>query len=162
MKFNTDNLYDFSHLKFKYGGNSDELDIALEAFFKIFENDGAMITRKLEEATRAEIKRKSKLALSQTKEFSKKEIELQVEENHIPPVTETEKKMTSENWYEMKYRAQGILVLDPDGWDRKNYQYSWYEEKITDNEFNRRLGSSTIQMSADSIKSGIATETKTA
>lgn len=34
-------------------------------------------------------------------------------------------------------------VLDPDGWDRMNYQFSWHEEKITLEEYNRRLSMST-------------------
>ena len=36
-------------------------------------------------------------------------------------------------------------VLDPDGWDRKNFQYSWHEEKISRNEFERRLLFSTVE-----------------
>ena len=35
------------------------------------------------------------------------------------------------------------IVLDPDGWDRQDYQYSWFEEEITWGEFNRRAFSST-------------------
>lgn len=31
-------------------------------------------------------------------------------------------------------------VLDPDGWDRKNYDYSWKEEKITLEEYEARRG----------------------
>ena len=30
-----------------------------------------------------------------------------------------------------------------DGWDRKNYQYSWFEEKISLSEFEKRLMKST-------------------
>ncbi len=37
------------------------------------------------------------------------------------------------------------LVLDPDGWDRLNFQYSWFEEQIMAQEFEQRLMSSTIQ-----------------
>lgn len=36
-----------------------------------------------------------------------------------------------------------LLVLDPDGWDRLNFEYSWYEELITYEEFNNRAGKST-------------------
>ena len=36
-------------------------------------------------------------------------------------------------------------VLDPDGWDRKNFQHSWYEEQITREEYERRLTFSTCQ-----------------
>jgi len=36
-------------------------------------------------------------------------------------------------------------ILDPDGWDRKNFDYSFNKEKITRREFERRLIGSTIQ-----------------
>lgn len=36
------------------------------------------------------------------------------------------------------------VVLDPDGWDRKNYEYSWNQELITLDEFNKRLMQSTV------------------
>jgi len=36
-------------------------------------------------------------------------------------------------------------ILDPDGWDRTNYDYSFNREKITYEEFNRRLVLSTIK-----------------
>mgnify|MGYP001559222966 CR=1 FL=1 len=35
---------------------------------------------------------------------------------------------TSDDW-DQEY--PDITVLDPDGWDRSNYQFSWFEEKIT-------------------------------
>jgi hypothetical protein len=50
--------------------------------------------------------------------------------------------LTSKEWQE-KYTE--TKVLDPDGWDRNNFQYSWYEEKITHGEYLNRLRSSTIQ-----------------
>lgn len=37
---------------------------------------------------------------------------------------------------------KGIVVMDPDGWDRSNYAVSWAEE-ITEKEFNKRLVGST-------------------
>lgn len=36
-----------------------------------------------------------------------------------------------------------MVVIDPDGWDRKNYKWSWHREKITKQEFERRLMRST-------------------
>jgi hypothetical protein len=48
---------------------------------------------------------------------------------------------TSEQWL----AEVDIKVIDPDGWDRKNFQFSFYEEKIPKSEFNRRLAMSTIQ-----------------
>ena len=49
-------------------------------------------------------------------------------------------KKTSENWQ----KICTVHVLDPDGWDRKNYHYSWHEEKISRKEFERRMLYSTI------------------
>jgi len=51
-----------------------------------------------------------------------------------------EVKKTSQEWQELN---PDIIVYDPDGWDRKNYQFSWYEELITEDEYNRRLIVST-------------------
>lgn len=50
-----------------------------------------------------------------------------------------EELKTSAQWAEEK----GVVVLDPDGWDRKNYHYSWNEEEITEAEFERRKSEST-------------------
>lgn len=38
-----------------------------------------------------------------------------------------------------------IEILDPDGWDRANFEYSWYEEKITKEEFYKRVIRSTVK-----------------
>lgn len=56
---------------------------------------------------------------------------------------------TSSEWYtilnenEKKENIQITTIMDPDGWDRTNYQYSFYEEMINENEFQRRLSYST-------------------
>lgn len=47
---------------------------------------------------------------------------------------------TSEEWQE---QYPDIKVLDPDGWDRKNFKFSWYEEKISYAEFKVRIWMST-------------------
>jgi hypothetical protein len=47
---------------------------------------------------------------------------------------------TSEDWQ----KICDVLVYDADGWDRKNYQFSWYQEKITREEFEKRLFRSTV------------------
>jgi hypothetical protein len=44
---------------------------------------------------------------------------------------------TSEEWMKTGL-LRGSEILDPDGWDRQNYQFSWFEEKITEKEFMRR------------------------
>ena len=46
---------------------------------------------------------------------------------------------TSDEWQKLCH----VIVYDPDGWDRKNYDYSWKEEKITREEFEKRLMIST-------------------
>ena len=49
------------------------------------------------------------------------------------------KKVSSE-WI----KEYNCKIYDPDGWDRKNFEYSFNEEKITRKEFERRLLFSTI------------------
>ncbi len=50
---------------------------------------------------------------------------------------------TSQEWYQdIKDTTQ---VLDPDGWNRKDFQYSWYEELISHSEFNNRVMNSTVR-----------------
>jgi len=53
-----------------------------------------------------------------------------------------EELKTSEEWQK---QFPNPKVLDPDGWDRKNYQYSWFEEKITLAEYTTRLHKSSVQ-----------------
>jgi len=43
-------------------------------------------------------------------------------------------------------------VLDPDGWDRKNYEYSFNQELISKEEFKKRFYMSTVMLSSDYIK----------
>lgn len=51
-------------------------------------------------------------------------------------------KKTSAQWYELQPEP---TIMDPDGWDRSNYQYSFYEELITLEEFvSRRMFSTCI------------------
>lgn len=52
---------------------------------------------------------------------------------------------TSDEWQE----HFGCLVYDPDGWDRQNYHYSWYEEKISEDEFRYRVSASSILWKGD-------------
>ena len=40
----------------------------------------------------------------------------------------------------------GYKIMDPDGWDRTNLEYSFYEEQITQSEFVNRLMNSTVQI----------------
>lgn len=52
-------------------------------------------------------------------------------------------KRTSDEWQKIK---TNITVLDPDGWDRINFQYSWYEELITESEYDKRVLPSTVKI----------------
>lgn len=52
-----------------------------------------------------------------------------------------EKKYSSKIWQRVYNR---ILVVDPDGWDRKDFNNSW-NEQIMISEYKRRLGKSTCK-----------------
>lgn len=56
---------------------------------------------------------------------------------------------TSEMWYANLYPNKEVIILDPDGWDRNNYDWSWHQELISLDEFNKRLAISTVQISPD-------------
>jgi hypothetical protein len=53
-----------------------------------------------------------------------------------------EELKTSAQWQEL---LSEIIIVDPDGWDRDNFQFSWYEELITEGEYNRRMIYSTCR-----------------
>lgn len=65
-----------------------------------------------------------------------------IEKNNL---ASNEDLRTSEEWQ----KICRIKILDPDGWDRKNYSYSWNEEKITREEFEKRMANSTCQFPQD-------------
>lgn len=52
------------------------------------------------------------------------------------------KEQLNEQWQEICH----VTILDPDGWDRKSYDQSWYE-LITRSEFEKRMITSTVQCS---------------
>lgn len=66
-------------------------------------------------------------------------------QNCIERVEKAYKTMTSEEWNK-HWVYNTYKILDHDGWDRQNFQYSRYEEKITEKEFNKRLAESTIDI----------------
>lgn len=49
-------------------------------------------------------------------------------------------KKTSEKWLE----ESEWVIVDPDGWDRKDFGYSFYMEHITEEEFENRMAHSSI------------------
>jgi len=54
---------------------------------------------------------------------------------------------TSKEWIEMIPEKHKLKLLDPDGWDRNNFDYSFNKQKITKQIFMDRLLSSAIQCS---------------
>tara|TARA_R110002012_G_scaffold49804_5_gene128897 strand:- start:17640 stop:17903 length:264 start_codon:yes stop_codon:yes gene_type:complete len=51
---------------------------------------------------------------------------------------------TSADWKESL--CPELVILDPDGWDRSNYEYSFNEELISEKEFIGRLIGSTVMV----------------
>lgn len=54
-------------------------------------------------------------------------------------MTDTEIKRPSGEWCLL----HGVTVLDPDGWNRRDFQASWLEP-ITETEFRQRVAESTV------------------
>lgn len=50
---------------------------------------------------------------------------------------------TSEKWANILLK-NGEVILDPDGWDRQNFHFSFFEEMISEEEFRRRMMFSTV------------------
>jgi hypothetical protein len=50
---------------------------------------------------------------------------------------------TSKVW--QKKFEDKIVVLDPDGWDRQNFEKSWNKDKISEFEFKERCRKSTLK-----------------
>lgn len=64
--------------------------------------------------------------------------DIMIQEGHQKKV-----RKTSEKWLSEIPEEYGIILSDPDGWGRVNYEHSFYEELITEEEFKRRLMDST-------------------
>lgn len=59
---------------------------------------------------------------------------------------------TSQEWHdELQVKYPNFMVMDADGWDRKNYQYSWHVELITNEEFQSRVSRSTCMWPRDML-----------
>lgn len=54
-----------------------------------------------------------------------------------------EVKKTSLEWNQSE-KYSHLVIYDPDGWDRQNYEFSFHEELITEEEFNIRVLHSTV------------------
>ncbi|MCP3965094.1 MAG: hypothetical protein GY718_01895, partial [Lentisphaerae bacterium] len=42
----------------------------------------------------------------------------------------TSNEWAMEDWFK-------FVIYDPDGWDRSNYHFSWYQERISKREFRK-------------------------
>ena len=52
---------------------------------------------------------------------------------------------TSKQWEELVPKKYKLVIMDPDGWDRKNFDWSFNQELITKDEFMNRIARSTIR-----------------
>jgi hypothetical protein len=53
--------------------------------------------------------------------------------------------ITSDEWIQRdEFKSEGMVIVDADGWDRHNFQFSFYEEKIDREEFLKRYMMSSI------------------
>jgi len=51
---------------------------------------------------------------------------------------------TSEEWFSEICYPRGISLVDTSGWDDVNFDYVWFHEKITKQEFLEKLMNSTV------------------
>ena len=50
---------------------------------------------------------------------------------------------TSAEWAAQR-TGSPVVLIDRDGWDRRHWTYSYFVEQISEREYERRLGLSTI------------------
>jgi hypothetical protein len=58
-----------------------------------------------------------------------------------------EELKTSEEWQKL---FPNVQVLDPDGWDRQNWDFSWHQEKISQFVYEQRVMESTCMHHVES------------
>lgn len=64
----------------------------------------------------------------------------------VEKLTNPQHKRTSHYWNGLYIiRGKYLEIIDADGWDKKNWDYSWLKEEITEEEFNKRLDACTVQ-----------------
>ena len=72
-------------------------------------------------------------------------VELWLKTHNIPQNDITLK--TSDQWLDLINAGKCVgklVIVNADGWDRDNFYYSFYDEKITREEFDMRVSRSTI------------------
>ena len=86
-----------------------------------------------------------------TKVYQPSDIEVTVQGRKVKPCigyhVKQPLRMTSADWQEILCYEE--VILDPDGWDRSNYDYSFNKELISEKEFMVRLGNSTTMEIGD-------------
>lgn len=59
-------------------------------------------------------------------------------------IVNTKEYKTSQDWHRKYMKETKMCISDPDGWDRSgDFHYSWYIERITQDEFFKRAAVST-------------------
>ena len=86
-----------------------------------------------------------------TKILSKKVYEnISMLERTIVKLESKEEIKTSDEWEKSNLpEMDGTIVLDPDGWDRTNFNFSYYQELITKDEYLLRVNMSTCRWDKD-------------
>ena len=125
------------------GNGRPDIDFSIETF----EDGGAIMrTKTIEYPTRPRVEISADLA-------GIVEVDAKQEVSRINKVIPLH---TSQEWYdEDEQRVHGIYeILDPDGWDRsgEGWHYSWFEERITRKEYERRLGQSTLAAKSPKLR----------
>jgi len=58
---------------------------------------------------------------------------------------------TSQEWFEKIPKEYNVLLWSSEGWNKDNFNYNFYEEKIDKNEFIERLINSTVKCDSSFI-----------
>lgn len=71
-----------------------------------------------------------------------------------------EQKLTSDQWFQYlngKDKYHITIMEHAGGWNAHNFQFEWYKEKITIEEFQKRMAGSTKRVirKSDAKKEGI-------
>jgi hypothetical protein len=61
-------------------------------------------------------------------------------------------KKTSQEWTDILFVDLKLKVMDPDGWDRSNWKYSFEEEKVSVTEFRNRVARSTCMFNLEAFQ----------
>jgi hypothetical protein len=58
---------------------------------------------------------------------------------------ENETLLTSQQWEKIYRNKYGIIIINPTGWEKNNVIYSFNSERISEEEFKKRLTKSTTR-----------------